>query len=38
MQQQRTRSSQGTFFTRANPLTLDTRFGAKPPKKKKPQV
>lgn len=30
--------AQGTFFTRANPLTLDTRFGAKPSKKKKPQV
>jgi len=28
----------GTLFTRANPLTLDTRFGAKLPKKKKPQV
>lgn len=30
--------AQGTFFTRANPLTLDTRFGAKLPNKKKPQV
>jgi len=28
----------GTFFTRANPLTLDNRFGAKLSKKKKPQV
>lgn len=28
----------GTFFTQANPLTLEARFGPKPPKKKKPHV
>lgn len=28
----------GTFFTPANPLTLEARFGPKPPKKKKPHV
>jgi hypothetical protein len=32
------RPTQGNFFTRANPLTLDIRFGAKLPKTKKPQV
>lgn len=30
--------AQGTFFTPANPLTLDGRFGPKPQKRKKPQV
>lgn len=30
--------SQGTFFTPANPLSLDARFGPKTRKKKKPQV
>jgi hypothetical protein len=28
----------GTFFTPSNPLTLESRFGPKPPKKKKPHV
>lgn len=28
----------GTFFTPSNPLTLEARFGPKPPKKKKPHV
>jgi hypothetical protein len=30
--------AQGTFFTGGNPLALETRFGPKTPKKKKPQV
>lgn len=30
--------SHGTFFTPANPLTVEARFGPKPPKKKKPHV
>jgi hypothetical protein len=28
----------GTFFTSSNPLTLESRFGPKPPKKKEPHV
>jgi hypothetical protein len=31
-------AAHGTFFTPANPLTLEARFGARPPKKKKPHV
>ncbi len=31
-------SDHGTFFNRTNPLTLDTRFGSKVTKRKKPQV
>ena len=30
--------SHGTFYTRAHPLTLDSRFGARASKRKKPQV
>lgn len=30
--------ARGTFFTPVNPLTLEARFGPKPPKKKKPHV
>ena len=30
--------SHGTFFTQANPLTLENRFGPKPPKNKKLHV